>query len=374
MAPLELYQKIYVAPSFLETDHGGILCQECHGGNPDDDNWQTAHTGIVKDPSFLDADRVCGECHEEIVESAVKSLHYTLKPMFDAVFLRAGNSGKSNRHILKKSMDKHCGTCHSSCGQCHVSRPDYVRGGFLSKHHFKKTPPMNTSCASCHGGRIHGEFVGVNEDYAPDTHFEDQEMECTACHTSGHMHASAENIKDRNDAAFRPDCESCHAEIVSEASENKAHAIHGKKVSCRVCHCQSYKNCFSCHVGTDKKGIPYYKCDSTQTLFKIGLNPLKTKSIPYDFVLLRHVPAAPDTFKYYTLNTLKNFNNLPTWKPAAPHNILKTTPQNQACNNCHGNPLLFLQNTDLEPYEKIANQKVVVPLTRIPKKVLESKK
>ena len=80
LAPLELYEKIYVKPSFLETEHGQIACEECNGGDPKDSNWQTAHKGVVKDPTFTDADRVCGECHEEIIYTAKNSLHYTLAP------------------------------------------------------------------------------------------------------------------------------------------------------------------------------------------------------------------------------------------------------------------------------------------------------
>ena len=53
------------------------------------------------------------------------------------------------RAALETARDKHCSQCHASCGQCHVSRPDYVNGGFLAQHRFQKTPPMETTCASC---------------------------------------------------------------------------------------------------------------------------------------------------------------------------------------------------------------------------------
>ena len=73
MAPLEPYEKIYVDPSFINTTHGEIACETCHGGNPREPNWQIAHQGIVKDPTFPDADSACGECHEEIVATAKNS-------------------------------------------------------------------------------------------------------------------------------------------------------------------------------------------------------------------------------------------------------------------------------------------------------------
>ena len=75
MAPLKLYLKIWVKSSFLETDMGEIACQECHRGDPKDPDWQAAHNGILKDPTFPEVDEVCGECHEEIVSMAKNSLH-----------------------------------------------------------------------------------------------------------------------------------------------------------------------------------------------------------------------------------------------------------------------------------------------------------
>ena len=86
---MEPYEKIYVHPSFLETEHGKIGCETCHGGNPLDPDWQTAHREIIKDPTFPSADEACGECHEEIVSTAKNSLHYTLDPFTQAIKARA---------------------------------------------------------------------------------------------------------------------------------------------------------------------------------------------------------------------------------------------------------------------------------------------
>lgn len=355
----------------METQHGEIPCEECHGGNPEDGNWQTAHNDIIRDPTIASSIRVCGDCHEEIVETAVKSLHYTLTPFSTTIMARADKKNNEVQHTLEKSMQNHCASCHSSCGQCHVSRPDYVKGGFLAKHHFKKTPPMDITCASCHGGRVHGEFTGVNRELKPDTHFEDEEMTCMNCHTSREMHADSRGGSCRYDLPERPKCEKCHEDTLSENSKNKAHTSHGQKLSCQVCHAQANKNCFSCHVGTDSKGLPYFKCDKTQSLFKIGLNAGKTKEFPYEYTVLRHVPVVPDTFSFYIPNGLNDFDTVPTWKPDTPHNIQRKTRQNQTCNNCHGNLDLFLQEKDVTKAERAANKNVMVPLNRIPKKIME---
>ena len=106
-------------------------------------------------------------------------------------------------------------------------------------------------------------------------------------------------------------------------------------------------------------------------LLKIGLNPDKTKDRPYNFVTLRHPPAHPGLFDFYVKNGLSDFNALSTWKLTAPHNIQRKTPQNEKCNNCHGNTLLFLTKNDMEKWEIKANSGVIVPEIKIPKPAKE---
>jgi len=367
LAPLELYQKIWVQSSFLETTMGEVACQDCHGGDPKDTNWRTAHEGIVKDPTFPDADKACGECHEDIVSTAKNSLHYTLAPFERIITARANKEDKKVLSKIFLAKEKHCNHCHASCGQCHVSRPDYVKGGFLAKHEFQKTPPMGTTCAACHGGRVYAEFTGSKNEYAADIHYENEKMTCTGCHTAEQMHSDNSGADSRFDIPERPDCRDCHQEVFSAQPGNDSHKIHKDKVACQVCHAQANKNCFSCHVGTDKKGLPYFKCKETRMLFKIGLNPKKSKDRPYNYVVLRHPPADPDLFDFYVKNGLSDFDNLPTWKLATSHNIRRTTPQNKECNNCHGKVSLFLTQNDLAAWERKANTGVTVPIERIPK-------
>jgi thiosulfate/3-mercaptopyruvate sulfurtransferase len=82
----------------------------------------------------------------------------------------------------------------------------------------------------------------------------------------------------------------------------------------------------------------------------------------------------PDSFKFYVENGLSKFNTLPTWKLATPHNIRRQTPQNKACNSCHGNAALFLGEMDVKPEYLEANKKVIVPPELIPKKLKELSK
>jgi len=366
---LEPYEKVYVNPSFLKTAHGEIRCETCHNGNPRDPDWQTAHTGLVRDPTFPEADKACGKCHEDIAATATSSLHYTLAP-FSSIIKKRAN--KQNKEVFKKvclAKDKHCNACHSSCGQCHVSRPDYAKGGFLAGHLFQKKPCMDTTCSSCHGGRVYGEYTGLNDGYPADIHYEKKEMTCMDCHTGEEMHADASGLSSRFDLPERPVCKKCHPNVLSEKPETRSHSIHKDKVACQVCHAVANKNCFGCHVETDKKGLPFCKSGETKMLFKIGLNINKTNERPYNYVVLRHPPVDPGLFDFYVKNGLADFDKLPTWKLDTPHSIQRITPQNKTCNNCHGNPALFLQEKDVTGWERKANTGVIVPDSKIPKPV-----
>jgi hypothetical protein len=75
---------------------------------------------------------------------------------------------------------------------------------------------------------------------------------------------------------------------------------------------------------------------------------------------VRHVPVARDSFAYYGADLLPNFDALPTWKYATPHNIQRITPQNEACGGCHGNAELFLTTDDVALDERKANENVIV--------------
>lgn len=196
-------------------------------------------------------------------------------------------------------------------------------------------------------------------------------MTCMNCHKAEEMHADATDVATRFDLPNRPRCEQCHSDIVSAAPKTKSHAIHKGKVACQVCHSLANKNCFNCHVGTDKKGLPYFKSSKAKNLFKVGLNPDPGEDRPYEYVVLRHPPADPDLFEAYVAGGLSDFDKLPTWKLDTPHTIQRITPQNRTCNNCHGNASLFLQKKEVPDWEQAANARVMVPEAKLPKPVQE---
>ena len=383
MAPLEPYEKVLVDTDFLDEDedvHGQVSCERCHGGNPDAETMEAAHEGVIKDPTYPDATKSCGECHmdeghPDIAEKNSTNLHVSLSPFRKKIFLRA-NPDPEVRKTITGAMGTHCMECHSSCGQCHVSRPQSVEGGLIEGHLFQKTPPADTNCTSCHGSRVGKEFHGENKGVPADVHHLKHRMACKACHTGDEMHGSGMDHFDRYEVANRARCESCHEFATSEEPEENekkgkslkhpSHIIHKDTVSCQVCHAVSYKNCFNCHVGKDKAGVAYFKTDPSAMDFKIGMNPKTTEDRPEKYVTVRHIPVSDKLFDFYVKDALTNAANVPTWKFATPHNIQLKTPQNETCLSCHGNNKLFLTNKDVKSWEIQANKDVFVPFKPAP--------
>ncbi|UCH06073.1 MAG: cytochrome c3 family protein [Deltaproteobacteria bacterium] len=365
--PLAPHEKIFVDSEIVDDEnHGLIACHECHGGNPDDPNWKTAHEDVVKDPTYPDATAACGDCHDEITEHYTKSLHVSLRPYKVIIGTRANPEGVIPDKLLK-GMENHCFTCHSSCGQCHISRPNSVEGGLLNRHLFVGEPPMEEVCAACHGSRVKKEYFGEKDGLQPSVH-QEMEMKCADCHTAEEMHGDDNEYAHRFEVENGPKCLDCHEEIYDRDADNViTHRIHKDEVSCHVCHAQPYNNCSVCHVGTDTKGLTFYKTKASWFGFKIGLNPLKSEKRTQRFVPLRHVPVDRKTFAFYVKGGLSDFDAVPTWKLATPHNIRLKTPQNASCNSCHGNKPLFLLEKDVEEAERGANKGVVVPADMIPR-------
>lgn len=371
MEPLAPHEKIFVDGSIAEDEnHGEIGCNECHGGNPNEPDWKKAHEGVVKDPTYPDPSEACGSCHDDHAKNSMTSLHVSLSPFKNMIDMRASDD-KTLHSKVDEARNNHCTSCHSSCGQCHISRPESVGGGLLENHLFQKTPPMNTVCTACHGSRIDKEYFGKNKGVPPDIHKE-KYFKCNKCHKAEEMHGDGKEYANRYEVENGPKCIDCHKNINDEKSSNaKQHLIHKDRVSCNVCHSMPYKNCYACHFGKDKQGYKFFKTKASTLEFKIGLNPLKSEKRREKFVTVRHIPVDQESFRFYTEKGLVNFDKLPTWKLCTPHNIRKSTPQNKTCNSCHENTDLFLLEKDIKQEYLNANRKVVVPLDMVPKKVNE---
>jgi thiosulfate/3-mercaptopyruvate sulfurtransferase len=353
---LEPWEKVLVNAGFMESVHGQASCIDCHGGVQSADK-EEAHAGMVADPS---ADvQQCAACHAKQAENFDTSLHASLNGYWTVLDAR---STPENHPQLEEGFNNHCASCHTTCGDCHISQPNSVGGGLLNGHIFEKTPPMTRTCTACHGSRVGAEYLGQHEDIPGDVHFRQGRMNCVTCHKGEDLHASpGEMGEHRYAGAQLPACEDCHAEIGASGDPIQQHTIHGDTLSCQVCHSVQYTSCDGCHVAiSEETGNPFYKTERDYLTFFIGRNPIQNEHRPYEYVTVRHVPISPTSFEYYGENLLPNFDALPTWAYATPHNIQRKTPQNETCQACHGNADIFLTADKVKPEELEANQPVIV--------------
>ena len=361
MAPLEPWEKVLVdGEAFLQTDHGKLTCIECHAGENTAEK-DSAHNGLIASPS-AQPEEFCGECHEDQVASYPNSLHNTQAGYWTAINTRSGDIPE-NHPVLEEMFGNHCATCHTTCGECHVSQPKNVGGGLFTGHVFEKTPPMTRSCTACHGSRVGTEFLGKNEGIPGDVHFREARINCVKCHEGTDLHgtADASSAPDhRLEGVEDPKCVDCHAEVVS-GDAVEMHQQHGETLSCQVCHSVTYTSCDGCHVAvSETSGKPFFETQATYSTFLIGRNPIQSEDRPYEFVPVRHVPSAPTSYEFYGENLLPSFDSLPTWVYATPHNIQRNTPQNTSCEACHSNPELFLTAEKVTPEELTANASVII--------------
>ncbi len=316
-----------------------------------------AHQGVVRDP-LQESDRNCAVCHTDAAQAAATSLHRELGGYHTALSARGADFDNPQ---MEEAFGNHCETCHTTCGQCHISRPNFTRGGLISGHKVKEIASSKDTCEACHGARVSNEYKGKNEGVEGSVHYLEQGMACFDCHETEHYHGDGTEDAHRYDGPVAPNCVDCHEEVVDARGEIEQHDIHLGTLDCAVCHVSGpYKNCYNCHVGKDEKGLTYFKTDESQMEFKIGHNVLKSEERPWDYVLVRHIPVVADTFAFYGEGLLPSFADVPTWKYATPHNIQRVTPQNQSCESCHENPELFLMVDDVDPEEREANAAVIV--------------
>ena len=367
MPEVPVQEKVLVSLEFLDDSaHGGATCVSCHQGDPTGKSRKQAHAGLVRDPSLHDPDKTCGGCHLGVTITAPFNLHTTLAGIEHSFVERGGGAMLPGNQV---AFDNHCGSCHSSCGQCHISVPTRAGGGFYAGHRIKRTPPMNTGCVACHGSRVGDEYKGLNAGVPADVHY-NKGMQCTDCHGMEEMHgAGAEGATHRYQVTTAPQCAQCHPDNAAFRTV-ASHGVHrdadgALKLACQVCHSAPYKNCYSCHTTIDE-GAAIYEVNAPShesvMSFKVGINPMKDERHPATWVTVRHAPADPDNYDFYGQDLMTSFAEAPTWKLATPHTIQRVTPQAAGCmTTCHGKRELFLGPDDLLDYEVEANQLVIVP-------------
>ncbi len=344
-------ERLLVSQDFLNSTHGKIACQACHGGRASDD-LNSAHQGLVKDPSLERLD-VCAACHKDIVAAYNNALHNTLQGQTNA--LRARSLDGIIPSAIGKSVDQTCSTCHTTCGQCHVSRPNAGQGGLLKGHQFVKKPPVQQTCTQCHSTSTAAQDYYGGLSNPGDVHWTRAKLECTDCHGKKELHGEGGTYRDAGEVREMPRCTDCH--VSADLSKRVEHNIHREKATCYVCHASTPVNsCSGCHVAAD--GAATF---TRSTAFKIGLNALPDARHPEKYATVSHVPVLADSYSRLGAK-LEGFDDVPTWKRTAPHSIQRVTPQNKTCASCHGQRKLFLTEDDLKLGDSRADIKVVVPV------------
>ena len=417
MAPLEPWEKVYIKltgdkTSFRDIDpiHGFVGCAQCHGGkelvaSDELDSTFTdtlllqslkaeAHEGMVKDPS-IDAESNCGSCHADIVERNKNSMHSQLwgEQYKIAYRYNGGSTMAECPEDMNEKFQGECMSCHTTCGQCHVSRPNSVGGGFVSKHLFERQPDMKNNCTACHGSRIGVDFYGYSDGEGLTGNYQDKHfskfMDCFDCHGSD---AGFEDFHGNGDEATNPPrsryethglatCESCHpfgdtqVETVIDTTfgENDTtfvtknyHETHwpsadswGAKLACFVCHSQKYYNCNSCHTQGEWKGnfgevegeTDVHEGDGGYREFpdfRIGHNPAFDSDEDWspsleahsnaEWIVVRHVPTTETTYANWEAENAEiDLSTMETWQYASPHNIRKWTKQTEIFTDSLGN-------------------------------------
>jgi thiosulfate/3-mercaptopyruvate sulfurtransferase len=187
-----------------------------------------------------------------------------------------------------------------------------------------------------------------------------QTSQCNECHP-GMEGSELAPPNHRYDGVQSPRCETCHVNVALGKDGIRMHEQHSGNLSCQVCHSISYTSCDGCHVAiSETTGNPFYATDAHYLSFAIGKNPIRSYDRPYEYVTLRHVPVARDSYEFYGEDLLKNFDALPTWVYTTPHNIQRNTPQNESCGACHNNADLWLTVDKVAPEELEANLPVIV--------------
>ena len=192
MPPLEAWEKVFVSQEkFVDSDPHAktTTCIQCHGGVSGAEDMAEAHAGVVVDPTKdqESVGKLCGACHTEITAAQVKSLHFDSHGYDTIIGQRLGDAPESHK-AWETAEANHCSSCHTTCGQCHVSQPTSVGGGLVSGHQFKATQAFTRTCTGCHGSRINAEYTGLNEGVPADVHWTQGGMPCFKCHTGDALH------------------------------------------------------------------------------------------------------------------------------------------------------------------------------------------
>jgi len=331
-------------------------CVACHSGDTSAASEVAAHKDLIAFPGNLDnAERACGSCHADRVESVTHGLMHTARGMVRTTrMIVDGSAGpdetqnlQSLGHTVADSiLRKQCASCHLGQGKTsHTLNVTSDRGGGCLACHVNENPenthPMLTTdissgrCFGCHSrsGRISLSYAGLAEvqesktrladgravrQLAADVHYEGG-MRCSSCHKADEVMAAAGEAV----AATCLDCHEKHADDTNHA-----------RLTCATCHSQWAPQCFGCHMEYDENGEQWDHIEKQNTAgrwhseswdMRHSLPPLGVNAenqveifVPGMIMTVAH-PSWPEN-KFMRV-----------FAPLSPH----TTGKSRSCESCH---------------------------------------
>ena len=227
-------------------------------------------------------------------------------------------------------MAGNCLSCHSSCGDCHVGTPPAANERLQKSHSFAREPDDTRVCLTCHYLKV-GFFVEKKKLHS------ELGMDCLFCHSSDQeFHGRGgpqEQVGLWTQGLIQANCYNCHQQI---DTSNEAHEIHNERIACQSCHGTEYDNCIACHEG---------KAEKIKS-FKLGDYQGKI----YPFVNTASVTA--DMYAHMGIQLqARDLKSKGTWVPFPTHFLQRAPILKEGgevmCDNCHGNPDVFLKQQDL---------------------------
>ena len=184
-------QKLYVAHEALARDihwQKGVVCSDCHGGDPTSTKYADAHAGLI--PIALLRDR-CAVCHKEERLALVKGVHAKAGVKDDqgrGQPLDCAKCHGTNPHsilpVTNEDSPVRSPNQVQTCGSCHAEEERTYAATAHGKGLFEAGLKVTAVCADCHGS--HGIFYAA--DRRSTLHRSNVAATCSRCH---------KNVEDR---------------------------------------------------------------------------------------------------------------------------------------------------------------------------------
>lgn len=222
------HQSLFIQPEILEHDihrQKGVVCSDCHGGDPASTNFAEAHVGLVRISELRSR---CVICHHDQRLALVKGVH-----------AKAGEKDERGRGL---PMD---------CGKCHGTNPHAIFAARDQRSPVYLNNQVRT-CGSCHPEdqktyemTVHGR--GLNESGLTVT------AVCADCHGSHGIYYAADRRSTLHVANAAATCSTCHQFI----EQRLARSVHGRGTGLGTAtdrpaaggKIRRHPSCTDCHQG-----------------------------------------------------------------------------------------------------------------------------